>query len=134
IAAWEGVMTISQVFATILLGGLMGLFGQGIRAVIGLKTMVDYASDQRTSESDLFSAARLIISLVIGFLAGIAATLTLGIKTLMDNAGDLHTLLGIAAAGYAGTDAIEGFISKYLPNGKVKADSDPPASANKAPQ
>jgi putative chitinase len=127
-------MTISQVFATILLGGLMGLFGQGIRAVVGLKTMVDYAGDQEMSESALFSAARLIISLVIGFLAGIAATLTLGIKTLMDNPGDLHTLLGIAAAGYAGTDAIEGFISKYLPSGKSKPESAPPSAASQNPK
>ncbi len=129
-------MTISQVFATILLGGLIGLFGQGIRAVVGLKTMVDYASDQRVSEQDLFNAARILISLVIGFLAGIAATLILGIKTLMDsaNAGDLHSLLGIAAAGYAGTDAIEGFISKYLPGGKVNAGGASPTSANQTPQ
>jgi len=127
-------MTISQVFATILLGGLMGLFGQGIRAVVGLKTMVDYASDQQTSEYDLFNAARIVISLVIGFLAGIAATLILGIKTLMDDPGNLHTLLGIAAAGYAGTDAIEGFISKYLPGGKVQAGGASPTSANQTPR
>lgn len=127
-------MTIGDVFATILLGGLMGLFGQGIRAVVGLKTMVDEATNQQKSESDLFSAARLIISLVIGFLAGIAATLTLGIKTLMDNPGDLHTLLGIAAAGYAGTDAIEGFISKYLPFGKPKAEGASSLPANQTPK
>ncbi len=127
-------MTISQVFATILLGGLMGLFGQGIRAVVGLKTMVDYASDQQTSEHDLFNAARMLISLVIGFLAGIAATLTLGIKTLTDNPGDLHTLLGIAAAGYAGTDAIEGFISKYLPSGKPKPEAASSTAASQNPK
>jgi hypothetical protein len=110
-------MEASQVIATIMLGGLMGLFGQGIRAIRGLKTMVD---DAAASGNDLFSAARLLISLVIGFLAGIAATLILGVKFVHENAGDAHVLLGIAACGYAGTDFIEGFISKYLPAGRPK--------------
>ncbi len=120
-------MEATQVFAIIMLGGLMGLFGQGIRAVVGLKTMVDDATTQQVSANDLFSAARLLISLVIGFLAGIAATLILGIDFVHRTAGELHTLLGIAASGYAGTDFIEGFISKYLPTQKVKADGATPS-------
>ena len=104
---------IGKVIEIILLGGLMGLFGQGIRAVVGLKTMVDEANQKGVSQNELFDAARLLISLVIGFLAGIAATLALGFDKF--ETIQMSLLLGIAAAGYSGTDFIEGFISQYLP-------------------
>ncbi len=91
----------------------MGLLGQGSRAVVGLKSISDDAKSLGVSPNDLFQAARLFISLVIGFLVGVAAALIY----LMSNASgipDWHILLGFAAAGYAGTDFLEGFISKYL--------------------
>jgi hypothetical protein len=98
----------------LLLGGLLGLFGQGARAVIGLKTLTDYANGP-APRSDVFDAARLIISLVIGFLAGIAAALTYYaiVRGAAVNLG-LEQLLGFAGAGYIGTDVIESFIVKYF--------------------
>ena len=49
-------------------------------------------------------------SLMIGFLAGVAAGLALGLdKLLVLDSGGLQVMLGIAAAGYAGTDFIEAF-------------------------
>jgi len=116
------VNNIGKVIEIILLGGLMGLFGQGIRAVVGLKTMVDEANQKGVSQNELFDAARLLISLVIGFLAGIAATLALGFDKF--DTIQMSLLLGIAAAGYSGTDFIEGFISQYLPGGKPAAGPD----------
>ena len=97
---------------TLLLGGLMGLLGQGARAVVGLKGMVDEANAQNLSASDLFQAARLLTSLFIGFLAGLAAALISMRSGIVAPTWD--ALLGFAAAGYLGTDFLEGFISKYL--------------------
>ena len=111
-----------QFFGALMLGGLMGLFGQGIRSVVGLKTMVDQANAAGADQQDMFRAARFLVSLLIGFLAGIAATIVVGIQKLIDlKPDDIQLLLGIAAAGYAGADFIEGFMSQYLPGGKVAA-------------
>jgi hypothetical protein len=102
----------------LLLGGLLGLFGQGARALVGLKTLSDYANGPSPSENDVFNAARLATSLVIGFLAGIAAALTyyaLG-KDLSAKL-DFQLLLGFAGAGYVGTDIIEAFVARYFDGG-----------------
>jgi hypothetical protein len=91
----------------------MGLIGQGVRAVVGLKKMNESAQQQAASAADLFMASRLILSLFIGFITGVVATLALGVSKLfqLDDSG-IQTLLGIAASGYAGTDLIEGFASR----------------------
>ncbi len=107
-------MVAGNVFGFLLLGGLLGLFGQGARAVVGLKTLADYANGPNPGQGDVFNAARLIISLVIGFIAGIAAALAYKIaggdidKLTVDN------LLEFAGAGYLGTDVIESFIVRYF--------------------
>lgn len=106
-------MAASVSLEILLLGALMGLLGQGARAVAGLKTMTDDAQTMGLSPNDLFQAARLFVSLAIGVLVGLAAALIY----LASNTGanpDWHILLGFAAAGYTGTDFLEAFISKYL--------------------
>jgi len=107
-------MDATAVLEILVLGALMGMLGQGARAVIGLKTMTDYANAQGVSASDLFVAARLITSLLIGTLVGLASALVFYIDD--GKATDLssHILVGWAAAAYAGTDALEAFISQYL--------------------
>ena len=68
------------------------------------------AAAQNLSATDVFMASRLIMSLLIGFMAGVAAGLALGLaKILAIGAADIDVLLGIAAAGYAGTDFVEAF-------------------------
>lgn len=116
-----------SVLTALLLAGLMGLLGQGVRSVVGLKTMVDSAAANAVDASDLFRAARLVVSLIIGFLAGVGAAFAIGLDKLIHiETGDIQLLLGIAASGYAGTDFIEGFISKYLPgNAPAPADTGP---------
>jgi hypothetical protein len=117
---------------TLLLGGLMGLLGQGARTVVGLKSMSDEAKSLGVSPNDLFQAARLLTSLMIGFLVGLAAALIYiasgppaadaAAAAKAAGALDWHILLGFAAAGYAGTDFLEGFISNYLtPAAKTSA-------------
>lgn len=106
----------------LVLAGLMGLLGQGARAVIGLKGMADEAKSQGVSPNDLYQAARLMTSLMIGMLVGLAA----GVIFIANggsgaNLFDWHTLLSFASSGYLGTDVLEGFISKYLAPDKPAA-------------
>jgi hypothetical protein len=101
----------------LVIGALMGILGQGARAVVGLKGMADDAKALDLNPNDLFEAARLFTSLMIGFLVGLAAAIVY-IKTSGGTAEpDVQTLLGFAASGYLGTDFLEGFISQYLPQG-----------------
>lgn len=95
---------------------LFGVFGQSLRAVAGLKKQADVASADRKTLNDVFSWTTLAVSLFIGALAGVACYLSLrfGSNVPVDFT-DSSTVLGIAAAGYAGTDFIEAFLKKYLP-------------------
>jgi hypothetical protein len=122
-----GNMSAGDAITVLLLGGLLGLFGQGARAVVGLKTLADYANAPNPTQNDVFNAARLTVSLIIGFLAGVAAALTCVLaKVQFTDIGD-H-LLQFAAAGYVGTDVIEAFTASFFdkttPTG-LKAPSTP---------
>ncbi len=65
----------ASVLMALVLAGLLGMLGQGVRALAGLKKMNDDAGKQDADSADLFIASRLIVSLLIGFLAGVAAAL-----------------------------------------------------------
>lgn len=106
-------MSASDLLITLVLGGLMGLLGQGARAVVGLKTMVDSAKTLDVSPSDLFQTARLLTSLLLGFLVGVASAVTY-LAGKATTPPDVQMLIGFAAAGYTGVDFLEGFISSYL--------------------
>ncbi len=110
---------MGDVLILLVLGGLMGLLGQGARTVIGLKGMADDAKALNLSPNDLFQAARLFTSLMIGFLVGLAAALAYVIAhgSVPDLAQNYQILVGFIAAGYTGTDFLEGFIAQYLPQG-----------------
>jgi hypothetical protein len=101
----------------LLLGGFLGLFGQGIRALVGLNLLKDYANGPNPSQADVFNAARLAISLVVGFLAGVATALVYVLKEdkVVSDIGPY--LLSFAGAGYVGTDVIEAFYVKYFDAG-----------------
>jgi len=102
----------------LILGALMGLLGQGARTVVGLKGMSDDAQAQGLSPNDLFIASRLLTSLLIGFLVGLAAALIYIIKNGADPGGvTAQVLIGFAASGYIGVDFLETFIAQYLPTG-----------------
>jgi hypothetical protein len=101
---------MSNILIGLLLAGLCGMLGQGIRVLAGLKKMNDEAQKRAADSSDLFNAARLVISLMVGFLAGIAAALAVGLdKFLGVTSANPDLLFGVAAAGYAGTDFLESF-------------------------
>ena len=111
--AVAGAVTNSDILVTLLLCGLMGLIGQGVRAVVGLKN-ASAPANAPPGQATVFSASYLFVSLMIGFIAGILAGLA--IFDQIAKGVDIKILLGIAAAGYAGVDFIENTFSKLVPN------------------
>ena len=96
----------------LLLGGLLGMVGQGTRAIVGLKKASDLASASGQTLSDRFDGTQLGISLLIGFIAGALAVMGLALAGKLSETANLegHVLMTVFTAGYAGTDFIEGFI------------------------
>ncbi len=106
-------------------GIILGALGQGARSIIGLKKLNDY----KDSSSAVFDGARLLISLGIGGVAGAFAAIA-----ILPDSGPIskEQLLGIAAAGYAGTDFIEGFISRISGSVSPALTKSAPAAAKGA--
>jgi hypothetical protein len=108
-----------NILSTLVLCGLMGLLGQGVRATLGLKGVSRLPSAQADQQT-AFSAAYFALSLMIGFIAGVLAGLVIGVKDLLKiDPGDMKVLLGIAASGYAGADFIENAFSIFIPPGNA---------------
>lgn len=109
-------MSESQLFMQILLGGLLGMLGQGIRIAVGLKKVNERAGSEGKAFRDVFDGRLMLISLLLGFVAGALAIIMLSEADAPPNGSvQRDLLLGIVAAGYMGTDFIEGFIKKYVP-------------------
>jgi hypothetical protein len=107
-------MNVTDWIQLLLLGGMLGALGQGVRAVVGLKKVNDQAALDGQKMKDVVEASTLIISLLIGFIAGALAIVGI-VDTSAPVAPDKELVLTLLGAGYAGTDFIEGFIKKYLP-------------------
>src|SRR5258706_7611510 len=103
-------MDAADVVMKLLLGGILGMVGQGVRAVAGLKKVQDEASAKKQDFRDVFQTSTLLVSIFIGFVAGALATL--GMDLSDDGAIDKSTLLTLMAAGYSGTYFIEAFMKK----------------------
>lgn len=97
----------------ILLGAILGMAGQVIRFIAGLKKSTrDSPGDgtTRSLTSGLDSKQMLLgllIALIVGSMAGVLASINLAGKPI-----DNSIIVAFLAAGYAGTDLIEGFIIK----------------------
>jgi hypothetical protein len=106
---------VSDWFNLMGLAALIGAGGQGTRMIVGLKKVNDATSAQAAAGvpvTDMIIASKLLVSLAIGAIAAaIAATTT--IKPGTDLTGD--QIAGLAAAGYAGADFIEGFMTRAMP-------------------
>lgn len=103
-----------QFLQIILLSAILGMCGQVIRVMAGLKKVKDNAVDEvgkkiKTILSDNSSSIvfSLIIALVVGGVAGILVIISTDSFVL-----DKSTLIALITAGYAGTDFIEGFLVK----------------------
>jgi hypothetical protein len=95
----------------------MGVVGRGVRVIVGLEKTSDKAAAGGDKLIDLIEPARLLISLLIGAVAGvIAAVATVNLDAPIPR----DTLLGFAAAGYSGADLVEGFMARYLSSNRVQ--------------
>ncbi len=121
----EIARTAVEWFQTLGLGVAFGLIGQGARVIIGLKKVNDTASapGSNATVKDLIEPSRLLISLMIGAIAGALAAATTNID--LSQKIPVSLLMGLAAAGYAGSDFIEGLMSRFKP----KTDDAKPAPA-----
>jgi len=123
-------MSTQETLLQLVTGGLLGLTGQGLRVVVGLKKLNDQAQLSNQKTKDMIVTSQLLISLLIGFFAGILATLSLsafGDGTPMNK----QTLFSLLGAGYAGTDFIEAFMNKNVP---ATDNNSTPAGASPQPK
>ena len=117
----------------LLLGGLVGMIGQGIRVIPGLKKLHDNTAQPGSQTfGELFNLGRLISSLLIGFVAGALVAIAVSDGGQIDK----KIIFTFLAAGYAGTDFIEGFMRKYLPatpGGSAQPGANPRIAPRPAP-
>src|SRR5271166_4610975 len=103
------------------------VLGQGVRAIVGLKNAGSLNSTTPTEQAE-FSLAYLVLSLMIGFIAGILAGIALNLETIIAvDPSNWKLLLGIAGSGYIGADFIENTMSVVIPGTKA-ARTGPPSS------
>lgn len=117
-----------NIIEIIFTGGLLGILGQGIRVVVGVKKTKDENAIKPTDLQTPISNATIIYSIFIGFVAG-------ALSLLIDNPspdGKLSTevIMLIITAGYSGADFIEGIFGKYVqPKFSSASTSNPTAAA-----
>lgn len=128
-------MTINMFLTHLWLGGLLGLIGQSIRVIVGLKKTYDYSQQTNRSFAQVFESRQLFTSLLIGFIAG-----CLGLITMMNFEAvppkppvtlTKELIVELIAIGYAGTDFIEAFVKKYIPSPEEKVQRTPRGDAYK---
>jgi hypothetical protein len=103
-------MNASETLVYVVLGIILGIVGQSVRAIVGVKKSSDEASFSEKAFKDWFEIKRLAFSLIIGGTAG-----ALGVIPQLGAPIDQQFLLTILASGYAGADFIEGFMKTKTP-------------------
>ena len=117
-----------------LLCGLLGVLGQGVRAIVGLKNAGSLNSTTPAEQAE-FSLAYLVLSLMIGFIAGILAGIALNLENIITvDPGNWKLMLGIAGSGYVGADFIENTMSVVIPGTRRATRSPPPVPVRRARQ
>lgn len=101
--------TVWPWISVVVVGALMGVLGQAICALLGLKKAGDAASLHGIF-LERIEFTRLTISLFIGAVAGMIAAIAITPGSPMSR----EALLSLAAAGYAGADFVEGLMARYL--------------------
>lgn len=102
------------IVGNLLLGAFLGVVGQLIRVVAGLKKESDKAGATNQTLATRFSAQELWTSLGIALAVGAIA----GVLSAIQNPNfyaNKTALIAILGAGYSGTDFIEAFMKKALP-------------------
>jgi predicted chitinase len=120
-AGQGGVPTVGTILLALLLCGLLGVLGQGVRAIVGLKNAGSLNSTT-PSEQVEFSLAYLVLSLMIGFIAGVLAGIALNLEDIITvDPSNWKLMLGIAGSGYIGADFIENTMSLVIPGARTSA-------------
>ncbi|MGD0192174.1 MAG: hypothetical protein ABSD74_15650 [Rhizomicrobium sp.] len=121
-------VTGADALVALLICGLLGMLGQGIRAIVGLKN-ANALNTTTPGRQSVFSAAYLLVSLMIGFIAGILAGFVVGLNNFIKlDPSNIKLFAAIAASGYAGADFIENSMSLIITNPATK--TTPPAAAD----
>jgi hypothetical protein len=113
-------ITAIQALGSILLGGVLGSAGQGLRSIVEIKSANTTASTNPPSATNLYITSRLIYGLLVGFVVGVLTVLALGINNLIGidpnstSQPDSPFIL-IILAGYAGADAVDGLVTRFIP-------------------
>lgn len=137
------MMATSEILLQLIIGGILGLVGQMLRFLVGYKKLNEEAAQVGLTASDMFQTNRFVISLIIGFVAGIIGILSLSdFSTGFFLTNVKETVMTLIGIGYAGTDFIEGFIKKYIPGNDPSQQSmeqkdsgnTPPPGAYEQPQ
>lgn len=114
VSSLDSVRQVSQWLMVLGLGSVAGAGGQLARVVVGLKKANDAAANDGLALADVFSTAKLSVSILLGAVAG-------GFVAIEVVPSDMNVsnaqILSLIAAGYAGSDFIEGFMNRYLPGG-----------------
>ncbi|MGB5025063.1 MAG: hypothetical protein WBO44_06925 [Saprospiraceae bacterium] len=100
-----------NILILIILGAILGMVGQGIRVIIGLKKVNDKALLVNKNPTDLIETQQLVLSLFIAFSIGAIAGVLASVNSI-DMTFSKSMIVAFIGAGYAGTDFIEGFIKK----------------------
>lgn len=119
-------MQADHFLIVILLGGLLGMTGQGIRVIAGIKKGHDQAARAGENFRNNFETSTLLISLLIGFVAGVLATISVWKPEYWANTPN-ETIMAVIGAGYAGADFVEAFMTRAklpgVPSANVNADN-----------
>lgn len=105
-------LTLGTALSALVLCGVAGMVGQGIRAVVGLRK-AGYLQIEAGDSKQNFSASYLMVTLMIGFIAGSLSGLTMGLDTFAGKFSS-ESLMAVVAAGYAGVDFIEGSFNSRI--------------------
>lgn len=116
--------TGGQTLIALAVCGVMGMLGQGVRAVVGLKNAGSLNATSGNQQS-AFDVAYLLLSFMIGAIAGILSGLITGLGEFT-TALTLPKLLAIAASGYVGADFVENSLSLVLQKGTPAPPASPP--------
>jgi hypothetical protein len=106
-------LNATQWLIVIGFGAVLGATGQLVRMLPGLKKFNDEVAAKRADPRLLFSAARLVVSILLGALAGALGAITMQFDP--QKGIELNRVISLIAIGYAGADFVEGFIQKYIP-------------------
>ena len=110
-------LNATQWLTLIGFGAVLGAAGQLVRVLPGLKKFNDEVAAKGADPRVLFSAARLVVSILIGALAGALGAVTMRFDP--EQSIDMNRVIALITIGYAGADFIEGFIQKYIPGSQA---------------